>query len=57
MKRINGHSFTELEEALAEVPFGEGHPSVLIADTIRGRGCPVFRNGPTAGSVISPTKK
>lgn len=40
VKRVNGHSFTELAEALAEVPFGEGRPSVLIADTIRGKGLP-----------------
>src|SRR5690606_15552703 len=39
-KRVDGHSFTELEEALAEVPFGAGRPSVLIADTVRGRGLP-----------------
>jgi transketolase len=40
VKRIDGHSFSELEEALADVPFGEGRPSVLIADTIRGKGLP-----------------
>lgn len=39
-KRIDGHSFTALDEALAEVPFGAGRPSVLIADTVRGRGLP-----------------
>jgi transketolase len=39
-KRVNGHSFTALDEALAEVPFAAGHPSVLIADTVRGRGLP-----------------
>lgn len=39
-KRVDGHSFTELDEALAEMPFGAGRPSVLIADTVRGRGLP-----------------
>jgi transketolase len=39
-KRVNGHSFMALDEALAEVPFSTGHPSVLIADTVRGRGLP-----------------
>lgn len=39
-KRVNGHSFTALDGALAEVPFADGRPSVLIADTIRGRGLP-----------------
>jgi transketolase len=40
VKRTDGHSFSALAEALAEVPFGEGRPSVLIADTIRGKGLP-----------------
>ena len=40
VNRIDGHSFTELEEALQTVPFTAGKPSVLIADTIRGRGLP-----------------
>jgi len=39
-RRINGHSFAELDDALAEVPFADGRPSVLIADTVRGRGLP-----------------
>jgi transketolase len=40
VKRINGHDFIALEEALQEVPFTNGQPSVLIADTVRGRGLP-----------------
>jgi transketolase len=40
VKRTDGHSFSALEQALAEVPFGEKRPSVLIADTIRGKGLP-----------------
>ncbi len=39
-RRVNGHSFVELDDALAEVPFANGRPSVLIADTVRGRGLP-----------------
>lgn len=39
-QRVNGHDFTALEEALQQVPFVKGRPSVLIADTIRGRGLP-----------------
>jgi transketolase len=39
-KRVNGHSFAALDEALAAVPFAAGYPSVLIADTVRGRGLP-----------------
>lgn len=41
VKRADGHDFETLEEALAgSVPFAEGKPSVLIADTVRGRGLP-----------------
>lgn len=40
VNRVDGHSFTELDAALQDVPFAAGKPSVLIADTIRGRGLP-----------------
>jgi len=39
-KRIDGHDFESLEEALRELPFHPGRPGVLIADTVRGRGLP-----------------
>lgn len=39
-KRVDGHDFAALEQALAAVPFAADHPSVLIADTVRGRGLP-----------------
>ncbi len=39
-RRVDGHSFAALDEALADVPFAAGRPSVLIADTVRGRGLP-----------------
>lgn len=39
-KRVDGHNFNALDEALAKVPFEAGRPSVLIADTVRGRGLP-----------------
>lgn len=38
--RIDGHSFAEMEEAFARLPIESGHPTVVIADTVRGRGCP-----------------
>jgi transketolase len=40
VKRVDGHDFAALDEALAEVPYTIGRPSVLIADTVRGRGLP-----------------
>jgi transketolase len=39
-KRVNGHSFTDLHEVFLQLPFDEKKPSVIIADTVRGRGLP-----------------
>jgi transketolase len=40
VKRIDGHDFDALEAAFAELPFSEDRPSVIIADTVRGKGLP-----------------
>ena len=40
VKRINGHSFAELDEALNAYPFQTDKLNVLIADTMRGKGLP-----------------
>lgn len=40
VKRINGHSFTELHEAFSAYPFQPGKVNVVIADTLRGKGLP-----------------
>lgn len=40
VKRINGHDFEAIEDAFAAVPLQPGKPSVIIADTIRGKGLP-----------------
>jgi transketolase len=37
-KRINGHNFSEMEEAFSN--FASEKPSIVIADTIRGKGLP-----------------
>ncbi len=42
VKRIDGHSFQAMEDALANIPFGNGKPNVLIADTRRGKGVPTI---------------
>ncbi len=39
-RRINGHSFDELEFAFHKFPLRIGKPSVIIADTVRGKGLP-----------------
>jgi len=40
VKRINGHDFNQLENAFAQLPFSADQPSVVIADTVRGKGLP-----------------
>jgi transketolase len=40
VKRINGHSFKELEKAFTAYPFQKGKLNVIIADTVRGKGLP-----------------
>jgi transketolase len=36
--RIDGHDFDDMERAFARLPFEPGKPSVVIADTVRGKG-------------------
>jgi transketolase len=38
--RVDGHSFPALEQAFASLPLAPGRPSVIVADTVRGRGLP-----------------
>ena len=40
VKRIDGHDFAQLEAAFAALPFSDTKPSVIICDTVRGRGLP-----------------
>ncbi len=38
--RVNGHDFAALAETFGQLPLAPGKPSVIIAETIRGRGVP-----------------
>src|SRR5262249_24290432 len=38
--RINGHDFAAMERCFARLPVEPGKPSVVVADTIRGKGLP-----------------
>ncbi len=38
--RCNGHDFDDLEKAFNKLPFREDRPSVIIAETTRGKGLP-----------------
>ena len=38
--RVDGHDLDALDGALARFPWAERGPSVLVADTVRGKGLP-----------------
>jgi transketolase len=38
--RINGHDFDDMEHCFARLPFERGKPSVVVANTVRGKGLP-----------------
>lgn len=40
VRRIDGHDFDALHEAFSALPFHAEKPSVIIADTVRGKGLP-----------------
>jgi transketolase len=44
VREINGHDLTEVEDALANVPFEKDRPSVIIAHTIKGKGVSFMEN-------------
>ncbi len=39
-RRVDGHSFSELEKAFTNLPESGGQPCAIIADTVRGKGLP-----------------
>ena len=38
VKTINGHNFNQLYEALSALPFSQGKPSCIVADTVKCKG-------------------
>ncbi len=40
VERVDGHNFNALDETFSRLPFATGKPSVIIANTVRGRGLP-----------------
>jgi transketolase len=42
--RTDGHSFADLERAFCRLPLNNSKPSVIICDTIRGKGLPSISN-------------
>lgn len=47
VKEINGHNMTEICNALDWVDMKKGKPSVIIADTIKGKGISFIENQPS----------
>lgn len=43
-KEVNGHDFEEIFNALKDIPFTAGKPSVVIANTIKGKGVSFMEN-------------
>ncbi len=44
VQRINGHDMAQVVEALEGLPFEPGRPSVIIADTVKGKGVSFIEN-------------
>lgn len=40
VKRIDGHDFDQMEKVFSKIPFSDDKPSVIICDTVRGKGLP-----------------
>ncbi|MCX6764119.1 MAG: transketolase [Candidatus Nealsonbacteria bacterium] len=38
VKEINGHNFSEIQNAFSKIPFEKNKPSLLIANTVKGKG-------------------
>jgi transketolase len=44
VRRIDGHDLAQILDALEALPFEPGRPSVLIADTVKGKGVSFIEN-------------
>ena len=44
VKEINGHDYNEIMDAMSQFPFSEGKPSVIIANTVKGKGVSFMEN-------------
>ena len=44
VKEINGHNFKEIFNALEKIPFKKNKPSVIVANTVKGKGVSFMEN-------------
>lgn len=56
VQTINGHDFNEIDEAIENAKTQKEKPSIIIAETIPGKGVPEFENKP-AWHGITPSKE
>lgn len=56
VRRVNGHDHDELRQALSTIPWEKGKPSMLVADTVKGKGV-CFMENKVEWHYRSPTKE
>lgn len=56
-KEINGHDFFQLEGVLNKIPFSSQRPSVVIANTKKGKGVSFMENNPLWHSKVPDEKE
>jgi len=44
VREINGHDFSEIAYSMSKIPIARGKPSVIIANTVKGKGVSVLEN-------------
>lgn len=57
VREINGHNIKEVIDALEEIPFSKGKPSVVIAHTVKGKGLSFMESAPIWHYRIPHTKE
>ncbi len=56
-RSCNGHSFRSLHRVCSIIPFQKGKPSVIIANTIKGKGGPLQHVNQVSSQYVPPTKE
>ncbi|MBI5804123.1 transketolase [Candidatus Pacearchaeota archaeon] len=56
IKKINGHNYGEITDALKSLPIEKGKPSLIYAHTIKGKGIPSIENT-LASHYKTPTEE
>lgn len=46
VREADGHSISEIQQSLSCLPYRSGAPSMLICNTLKGKGIPIMENNP-----------